>query len=103
MTSPVDVRIGWGADIRGELLPILISSSRHLVERYPRLSQIGGVEPLGEPTVDRGKRVAGFGAATRSWRSRDKARGGAGDVIPDGRGTSPGMRIYSATSRSWQK
>ena len=41
---------GWGADIRSELLPILISSSRQLVEQYLRLFQIGGVEPLGEPT-----------------------------------------------------
>jgi hypothetical protein len=53
MTSPMDVRIGWGADIRSELLPILISSSRHLVEQYLRLFQIGGVEPLGEAHLQR--------------------------------------------------
>ena len=32
------------------------------VEQRLRLFQIGGVEALGEPAVDRGEEVAGFGA-----------------------------------------
>ncbi len=34
---------------------------RQLVEQRLRLLQIGGVEPLGEPAVDRCEEVAGIG------------------------------------------
>jgi hypothetical protein len=104
ITSPLDVRIGWGADIRSELLPILISSSRQRVEQYLRLFQIGVVEPLGEPTVDR--RQAG-----PELRRGHPGRGAAGTRLVAARATSsgigvglrPGCAFTAATSRSWQK
>ncbi len=34
---------------------------RQLVQQRFRFLQIGGVEPLGEPAVDRGEEVVGFG------------------------------------------
>ena len=55
----------WG--YRGAVIRTTrLSSSRQLVEQRFRLFQVGGVEALGEPGVDRGEQVAGFGAAART-------------------------------------
>src|SRR5580700_1913139 len=40
----------------------VFTSSRQFGEQRLRLFQIGGIEALGEPAVDRGKEIAGFGA-----------------------------------------
>ena len=40
----------------------VFTSSRQFVEQRLCLFQIGGVEALGEPAVDRGEEIAGFGA-----------------------------------------
>src|SRR6266478_1404454 len=39
----------------------IIASSRKLVEQRLRLFEIGRIEAFGEPAVDRGEKVAGFG------------------------------------------
>jgi hypothetical protein len=52
MTARADGRVGWGADIRTELLRMLISSSRQFVEQRLCLFKIGRAEPFGEPPAD---------------------------------------------------
>ena len=63
MTAPADGRLGWGADIRTELLRMLISRSRQFVEERLRVFEIGCVKTLGKPTIDRREETAGFAVA----------------------------------------
>src|SRR5947207_2592973 len=56
-SSPTDRWVYRGAVIR----TTRISSSRRLVELRLCLFQIGGVEALGEPAVNRGEQIARFG------------------------------------------
>jgi hypothetical protein len=44
---------------------MISADSRQFVEQRLRLFQIGGVEPLGEPAVNRREEIAGFGAPAR--------------------------------------
>ncbi len=37
-----------------------LQRSRQLIEQRLRFLQVGGVEPLGEPAVDRGEQLAGL-------------------------------------------
>jgi len=46
--------------------------SPQFVQKRLRLLQIGRVEPLGEPAMDRRKELAGLGAA--AWSRRSRAR-----------------------------
>ena len=47
---------------RGMVIRVARSSdSRQLIEQGLRLFQVGGVEALGEPAVDRREEIAGFG------------------------------------------
>jgi hypothetical protein len=41
---------------------MLTTGSRQFVEQRLGALQVGGVEALGEPVVDRGEEIAGFGA-----------------------------------------
>ena len=54
-----------------------VAGSRQFVEQRLRLFQIGGVEALGEPAVDRREEVAGFGVAALVAAEPGEARGGA--------------------------
>ena len=56
---------------------MLITSSRQFFEQRLRLFQIGGVDPLGEPAVDRREQLAGFGVAALVAAEPGEARGGA--------------------------
>ena len=49
------------ADVRTGLLHALTTRSRQLVEQRLCLFQIGGIEALGEPAVDRCEQIARFG------------------------------------------
>jgi hypothetical protein len=60
MTAPEDRRVGQEAVIRARLLITLTTGSRELVEQRLGFLQNGRPETLGEPTVDRGKQIAGF-------------------------------------------
>jgi hypothetical protein len=51
--------------------------SPELVEQFLRLFQIGRAEALGEPAVDRGEEVTGFGVAPLVAAEPGEARGGA--------------------------
>ena len=53
------------------------AGSGQLVEQPLRFFQIGGVEPLGEPAVDRREEVGGFGTAALVAAQPGKAHGGA--------------------------
>jgi len=77
ITLPAGGRLGWGADIRTELLRRLISSSRQFVEQRLCLSKIGRVEAFGEPAVDRREKVAGFGVAALVAAEPDEPGRGA--------------------------
>src|SRR2546423_14382461 len=53
------------------------SRSGKLVEQRLRFRQIRRVEPFGEPAVDRGEKVAGFGAAALVAAEAGEAHSGA--------------------------
>ena len=55
----------------------IVTGSRQLVEQGPRLFQIGRIKAFGEPAVDRGEKVAGFGAATLVAAEPSEAHGRA--------------------------
>jgi hypothetical protein len=55
---------------------MLITSSRQFFGQRLGLFQIGGVEPLGEPAVDRRERLAGFDAPTSIAAEPGKADSG---------------------------
>jgi hypothetical protein len=57
VSSPTDRWVYRGAVIR----TTRISSSRQLFEQRPRLFEIGGIEALGEPAVDRSEQIARLG------------------------------------------
>jgi hypothetical protein len=59
---PRDDRGGSKTAIPALLSDMLTTGSRQFVEQRRRFFQIGGVEPLGEPAVDRREKIAGFGA-----------------------------------------
>ena len=44
---------------------MISADSRQFVEQRLRLFQIGGIEPLGEPAVNRREEIAGFGAPAK--------------------------------------
>ena len=56
--------------------------SAELVEKRLCVFQVGGVEALGKPTIDRCQQVAGFGAATLVAAQPGEAHGGAQFVAP---------------------
>src|ERR1700731_1158037 len=58
-----DGRTGQKAVVRARPPAMLTTGSRQFVEQRLCVFQIGGVEAFGEPAVDRGEEVAGFGAA----------------------------------------
>jgi hypothetical protein len=64
MTSLANGRVVSEAGIRMVLLRMLIPGSRQRVEQRLCLFQVGGVEALGKPAVDRREEVAGFGMPT---------------------------------------
>src|SRR5271170_1750487 len=49
------------AVVRARPPAMLATGSRQFVEQCLCLFQVGGAEPLGEPAVDRGEQIAGFG------------------------------------------
>ena len=51
--------------------------SAQLAEQFLRLFQIGGIEALGIPAVDRREKIAGFSAAALVAAEPGEARGGA--------------------------
>src|ERR1700732_4769012 len=51
--------------------------SAQLAEQFLRLLQIGGIEALGKPAVDRREKIAGFSAAALVAAEPGEARGGA--------------------------
>ena len=61
LATPADRRVGQKAVIRVRLLDIPTARSRQLIEQPLRFFQIGGVEALGEPAVNRREQVAGLG------------------------------------------
>ena len=73
VSSPADRWVYRGAVIR----TTRISSSRQLVEQRLRLFQIGGVEALGEPAVDRREQFARFGPPALFAPQPGEARRGA--------------------------
>jgi hypothetical protein len=54
-----------------------VVGSRQLGEQRLCLFEIGGGEAFGEPVVDRGEKVAGFGVSTLVAAEPGKTRGGA--------------------------
>jgi len=55
---------------RGSSRGRVIAKLRQLVQQRLSLFQIGGVEALSEPAVDRREEVAGFGTAALTGRGR---------------------------------
>src|SRR6202047_4459604 len=51
--------------------------SAQLAEQFLRLLQIGGIEALGKPAVDRREKIAGFSAAALVAAEPGEAHGGA--------------------------
>jgi hypothetical protein len=80
-----------------------ISSSRQLVEQRLRLSQIGGIEALGEPAMDGGQQIARLGPpapfAPKPGEARRSAQLIGLGLLPS-RDTQclPAERIWSAVS-----
>jgi hypothetical protein len=70
---------GWaiqGADSHAEFRHMPVADSRQLVEQRLRFFQIGGVEALGEPAINRGEQIAGLGApALVAPQPREACRG----------------------------
>jgi hypothetical protein len=60
--APADGRTGQKAVVRARPPAMLTTGSRQFVEQLLCVFQVGGVEALGEPAVDRREQVAGFGA-----------------------------------------
>jgi len=58
MASPADGRADQEAVTRAKLLVMLTTGSRQFVKQHLRFFQVGGVEPLGEPAIDRREKVA---------------------------------------------
>ena len=57
-----------GADIRAGFRHMPVGSGQ-LIEQHLCLFEVGGVEPFGEPAIDRRKHVGSFGAAARNSQS----------------------------------
>jgi hypothetical protein len=51
--APVDSRAGQGADIRAGFRHMPVAGSGQCGEQRLGVFQIGGIEPLGKPAVDR--------------------------------------------------
>src|SRR5947199_688388 len=60
---------------------LVYAGSPEFPQQRLRLLQIGRVEPLGEPAVDRGQEVAGFGAAALVMKQPGEAH--TGTQFPD--------------------
>src|SRR6516165_9901987 len=75
--APADGRTGQKAVVRARPPAMLTTGSRQFVEQRLCFFQIGGVESFGEPAVDRGEEVAGFGTPALFAPQPREARGGA--------------------------
>ena len=60
--APVDGRTGQKAVVRARPPAMLTTGSGQFVEQRLGFFQVGGIEPLGEPAVNRGEKVSCFGA-----------------------------------------
>ena len=61
LATPADRWVGQKAVIGLRLLDMPMAGSRQLIEQTLRFFQIGGVEVLGEPTVDGGEQIMSLG------------------------------------------
>ena len=77
MSVPADRRVYQEAVIRARLLVTLTTSSSQLVEQRLGILQIGGVEALGEPAVDRRQQLARLGGLALVAPQPGEAGGGA--------------------------
>jgi hypothetical protein len=59
---PVDGRTGQKAVVRARPPAVLTTGSRQFVEQCLCLFQVSGIEPLGEPAVNRRQQIVGFDA-----------------------------------------
>ena len=59
---PVDGRTGQKAVVRARPPAMLTTGSRQFVEQCLCLFQVSGIEPLGEPAVNRRQQIVGFDA-----------------------------------------
>ncbi len=71
--------VRFGGDYHGPAVRTtgFAACSSYLAEQHPCVLQISGVEPLGEPAVDRGEQVAGLGGLALGVPEAGEAGGGA--------------------------